>query len=107
MKDMVLVVENEGTQQILISKILKGQGFLPIVTDSLSEASSTVGAFDLQFAIIDIYLPEKNGWELIKGIRATEQTLGILIITGVLDKESKQFQQYYDDFKFNDIKIIS
>ena len=106
MAGSVLVVEDENTQQIIVSNLLEELGYHPIVTDNLEEAYSIIESFQLHFAIIDIYLPKKSGWELIKKIRAMDQSIGILIITGIPDKDSKQFQNYYNDFKFSDVKIL-
>ena len=106
MNGSVLVVEDENTQQIIVSKLLEELGYHPIITDNLEEACSIIESFQLHFAIIDIFLPEKSGWELIKKIRAKDQSIGILIITGIPDKDSKLFQRYYNDFKFSDVKIL-
>ncbi len=57
---------------------------------SLAECQSIVPD-SIDVAVIDIYLPDGNGLELVREMRQTKPQLGILMLTGSLDLASEAF----------------
>jgi DNA-binding NarL/FixJ family response regulator len=57
---------------------------------SLAEGKSILPD-SIDVAVIDIYLPDGNGLELVREMRQAKPQLGILVLTGSLDLASEAF----------------
>jgi DNA-binding NarL/FixJ family response regulator len=62
------------------------QGLEVVVTqaDSLAEGRS-ISSAEIDVALIDIYLPDGDGMDLVRELRQVKPRLGILVLTGSLE----------------------
>ena len=79
----VLIVEDNPAARVTLEKILASEGFLVQSAGTLREGHEKV---DGQAAIIlDLDLPDGNGVELLKRIRAESKPLKVLVASGTSD----------------------
>lgn len=92
---VVLVVEDDRTNQWVISEILDHEGLKAI---NASDGKAALGELDKQdFALVllDLMLPDMDGYEVVRRIREREDTHGmarvpIIALTGLAGDEVKQ-----------------
>lgn len=79
----VLIVEDEKNLALALAQIMKEQKFQTTIAydgeDGLSYATS--GIFDIM--ILDVMLPKRNGFELVKEVRAQHIETPILMLTAL------------------------
>lgn len=85
----ILIVEDEYGLADAISEILKNENFTPtIVTDGEEgEYEALSGVFDL--IILDVMLPGKNGFEILKSIRNEKIKTPVIMLTAKSEIEDK------------------
>ncbi len=85
----ILIVEDEYGLADAISEILKNENFTPtIVTDGEEgEYEALSGVYDL--IILDVMLPKKNGFEILKSIRNEKIKKPVIMLTAKSEIEDK------------------
>jgi signal transduction histidine kinase/DNA-binding response OmpR family regulator len=79
----ILVVDDEASSLDLIREVLGGAGYLPILNTSGREALETLAKTQVSAVIVDLLMPEMNGFEFILRIRehARLRDLPLLVLT--------------------------
>lgn len=85
MPEKILVVEDESSIADNISYALSTEGFKPIWCETGREALETIKHETIALMILDVGLPDVNGFELLKEIRKTAST-PIIIVTARSDE---------------------
>jgi two-component system response regulator MtrA len=87
MAELVLVVEDEAYVRELVSYTLQGAGYrVQSVADGVA-ALETARRSPPDLVVLDIRLPDIDGWEVCRRMRA-ESNVPILIMTALADDES-------------------
>lgn len=80
-RQRILVVDDDPGLQHTISRIL-GKRHEVLCASSPSEALTAAEKFHPHLAILDIYMPEMNGFELMKSLRSAVSDVDVIIMTG-------------------------
>src|SRR5882724_6612857 len=85
----VVIAEDSPTQAAHLKLILEGQGFRVVVTRNGKEALEALRQHKPTLVITDIVMPEMDGYELCRHIRADERIadLPVILLTGLSDPE--------------------
>ncbi len=78
-KKMVIVEDNAGIRKMLAAS-MKLKGFNVVVAADGNEGLDTIVEFDPDVALIDIGLPDVNGYELAQMIRAKPEFRNLLLV---------------------------
>src|SRR5947199_9397048 len=70
MNQLILVVEDDATMQKMALKILRSRGFSCELARSGREAVAMAGALKPALILMDLSLPEMNGWEATRALKA-------------------------------------
>jgi len=87
----VLVVEDEAEARELLDDVLRSAGLLPVIVSSGKQALEVLARSPIAVAVVDLIMPEMNGFELILRIRtdARFSQLPLVVLSGrVLDSAS-------------------
>ena len=86
----ILVIDDQLQVRAAISVALKANNFdvVTVKNGRLALSELAVSRFDV--VIVDIYMPEMDGLELISAMRAQRPDLPIIAISGALLRESGQ-----------------
>lgn len=76
----VLVVEDELKQQLIIFKILKTLGIKIIFADNGLEALELVKKHCPDLIVLDIIMPQMNGYEVCRRLKANQKTQNIPVL---------------------------
>ncbi len=88
MKKKILVVDDEKSIAEIVSFNLKAEGFEVIVAYDGQEAVSQALTNNLDLIILDVMLPEKDGFQVLKEIRQQKQT-PVIMLTAKEEEEDK------------------
>ena len=85
----VLLVEDDPTQQQSIKLILETAGMVVDTTD-LGEDGLEIGKlYDYDIIVLDIMLPDIDGFEVLRRLRDSRVKTPVLILSGLTDAEDK------------------
>src|SRR5467141_3426166 len=99
-KMRVLLVEDDSATAASIEMMLRAEGFICDTTD-LGEDGLEIGKlYDYDIIILDIMLPDIDGYEVLRRLRAARVRTPILILSGLgeLDHKIKGLGFGADDF---------
>jgi len=77
----VLVVDDERNISELLVTTLRFAGFVTSVASTGAEALSQVDAFDPELVILDVMLPDVDGFQVARLLRQAGHTLPVLFLT--------------------------
>ena len=96
----VLLVEDDLTAARGISLMLKSGGAVVDVADTGEEALELVRHYDYDIVILDLMLPDMEGYEVVRRMRAARNATPVLILSGLTRPQAKVkgFSVGADDF---------
>ena len=101
-RGIVLVVDDEFVNRAIMCRLLKSEGFDTIEAENGIEALKVVEANDVDLLLLDIVMPEMDGFEVLKTIRKqlSELDLPVIMVTANNEKEQivKAFENGANDF---------
>lgn len=78
----VLVIDNDPSTSAVFKRLLESQNYHVLTTNSSRESIDIVQRVMLDLIILDLLMPEMDGWQLCKAIREITRT-PILIISAI------------------------
>jgi len=98
-KPHVLVVDDDDRIRTLISRFLRDNGFVVSTAKSGNDALDVLKCAYFDILVVDVMMPDKNGLELTKELRATSD-LPILLLTALdeVDDRIKGLEIGADDY---------
>jgi len=79
----VLLVDDDQAMAQMCAKLIRRRGHLAIIAHTCQEAVNIVSAVDdLDVVVSDIQMPEMSGIQLLVCLRAMNQTLPVVLMTG-------------------------
>ncbi len=96
----ILLVEDEKELADSILSYLKGNELVSEYAANIESALSKIDMYDYDCILLDLMLPDGNGFELLKALRKMNKTEGVIIISAKENVETKieGFTLGADDF---------
>jgi UDP-3-O-acyl N-acetylglucosamine deacetylase len=82
MDGTILVVDDEAKIRTTLRGVLSDEGFHVLDTDEGTKVAELVAAQRPHLVILDIWMPQVNGIELLERLKAQEPELPIIVISG-------------------------
>ncbi len=86
----ILVVDDSAGVRQLLSATLNGAGFEVEVAAGAREAMMAMVNGGFEAMVIDFSMPRSNGVELVRAMRASDQNVPIVMVSGVATQDEKQ-----------------
>jgi two-component system cell cycle response regulator CtrA len=85
----VLLVEDDASTAKSIEMMLKSEGYICDSTD-LGEDGLEIGKiYDYDLIVLDLMLPDIDGYEVLRRLRAAKVRTPILILSGLTEPDKK------------------
>lgn len=78
----ILVVDDQESMRDMLADLLDMMGYESCTVESGSEALEKLIASDVDLVITDLNMPEMDGLELMKRIKARNPGMPVIVITG-------------------------
>lgn len=85
----VLLVEDDSSVAKNIELMLKGEGYVIDVTDLGEDGLDLGKVYDYDIIILDLMLPDMDGYDVLKQFRASKVDTPILILSGLAELDNK------------------
>lgn len=86
----ILVVDDNKNTRKLMEAVLRTHGYLPFLAEDGEKALDVLDKQHIDLMIVDIMMPNINGYELTKQLRDYNYTLPILMVTAKQLQEDKK-----------------
>ncbi len=83
----ILVVEDDKKVASFLEKGLREEGYAVDVAHDGDDGSLKANVYDYDLAILDVMLPGKSGYEIVRDLRKGEKPLPVLLLTARDSKE--------------------
>jgi CheY-like chemotaxis protein len=80
----ILVIDDDPYVRHATQMLLECEGFDVVVADNGRSGLAAAGSRSFAAVIVDIFMPEMDGLETIKGLRANDPNLRIIAVSGAL-----------------------
>ena len=87
---MVLVVDDEPMVRNLLSQFLTMRGYRVCTAQDGTQALAMVKQEQPQSIILDLYMPDMNGLEVLRQLRSQEYRGGVIVLTASQDEKLLQ-----------------
>jgi DNA-binding response OmpR family regulator len=84
----ILIAEDDPRVASLLEKGLRQNGFSTSLADDGEQAQRLGLTDDFDLMILDMGLPERDGFAVLQELRARGQTLPVIILTGRTEREA-------------------
>ncbi|MFO7829563.1 MAG: response regulator [Bacteroidales bacterium] len=87
----ILVVDDSETNLVLLEAILEDDGFMVKTAFNAKDAEDILKSFIPQLILLDLLMPNENGFDLLRKIKANQQLKHIptIIVTAFANNENK------------------
>ena len=85
----VLLVEDDPTTAELTEAALKSEGIVCDVTDLGEDAIELAKLYDFDLVVLDLILPDLDGHEVVRELRAARVETPVLILSSLTDTHQK------------------
>lgn len=89
----VLVVEDSVAQQQMISDLLKKSGLTVLVANNGVEALGFIQKDHPDIVVLDIIMPQMNGYELCRRLKADPETQNLPVV--MCSSKGEEFDRYW------------
>jgi len=104
----ILVIDNDPSTSAIFERLLESNNYNVLTSNSSKESLGVVQRVMLDLVILDLLMPEMDGWQLCKAIREMTRT-PILIISAIESPEiiTKTLDLGADDYLVKPISSIT
>jgi putative two-component system response regulator len=87
----ILVADDQASNRELFNELLTTQGFKVITAADGAEALDQLGRVPTDLVLLDVMMPQLNGFEVCEKIKANPDTylIPVILVTGLSDKENR------------------
>ncbi len=85
----ILLIEDDSATAKSIELMLKSQGYVVDTTDMGEDGEEIAKIYDYDIVILDLMLPDMDGYEVLKNLRSAKIETPILILSGLSDIKDK------------------
>jgi CheY-like chemotaxis protein len=82
MKKTILLVDDDASVRQSVNKVLRGAGYDVVLAAGGLEAVARFQAQAIDLVLLDIGLPNQNGWEACRHLSREHANVPIIVITG-------------------------
>jgi DNA-binding response OmpR family regulator len=85
----VLIVEDEATLRRVVARNLAGRGLVVREADSADAAVGAVATERPDLMLLDINLPDRTGWDVLRELRRQDADVPTIVISAVRPNPSR------------------
>ncbi len=85
----VLLVEDDTSTAKSVELVMKSEGFVVDTTDLGEDGLEAGKLYDYDIIILDLMLPDIDGYEVLRRLRAARVNTPVLILSGLLEPGQK------------------
>ena len=84
-KNRILVVDDEEALRTVLSAELEGEGYLVSTAGDGDEAIKLIGSQAFNLILLDIKMPNVDGFEVLKFVKQKQPSTKVIMLTGFAD----------------------
>jgi diguanylate cyclase (GGDEF)-like protein len=88
----LLIVDDHADSRMLLAELMRGDCRIVLAQDGKTALQRAVDSTDISLILLDVTMPDIDGYEVLRRLRADERTVGIpvMFITGQSTEEAEE-----------------
>ncbi|HRC87810.1 MAG TPA: response regulator, partial [Thermoanaerobaculia bacterium] len=82
MKERILIVDDEAGIRSTLAGILSDEGYETAAAETAAEAASRLARERFELVLLDIWLPDRDGLDLLSELKQSQPELPFIVISG-------------------------
>jgi len=99
-KQTILIVEDDKAMLDMLKRILSRKGYVTLIAESGNKADDILSKFRPDLVVLDLKLPDCNGIQVLEQLKARDETIQVIILTGYGSKEAVRSAMEIGAFDF-------
>ncbi|MGC9342822.1 MAG: response regulator [Bacteroidales bacterium] len=101
-KKTILIIDDSNTNVVLLEAILSTKGFTTITALSVKEALSLIKDRKPHLILLDLMMPEIDGFEFLEKVRSENQLseVPVIVVSALTDEENIMKSKKYGAIEF-------
>jgi CheY-like chemotaxis protein len=94
----ILIIEDDRKIASFLERGLREEGYAVDVAHDGNEGATNAHVYDHDLLIVDIMLPGRNGYEIVRGLRASGKSVPIVMLTArdsTQDVSARAFRPFW------------
>jgi two-component system, OmpR family, copper resistance phosphate regulon response regulator CusR len=87
---LILIAEDEARLAAFVEKGLRKSGFDVLVASDGEEAIALLGQTQIDLVLLDLGLPIKDGWTVLRETRSQDVNVPVIVVTALGDEQNRQ-----------------
>lgn len=81
-KKRVLIVDDSPQIRSSLARVIGGEGYVPLLASNGREAIEILFTQDIDLVLMDLAMPELNGWEALQQLSEKLRHIPVIVMTG-------------------------
>ena len=86
MRKRIFVVDDDPSVRESLKKVLEDSGYEVGLASDGAEAQATLNPDSVDLLVLDVNMPNRDGWDVLEDIRDHHPLLPVVMITGIYDQ---------------------
>jgi CheY-like chemotaxis protein len=84
----ILIVDDDSSVRLMLARVLSDEGYGVLTAARGADALDLAATMECDLVLLDINMPEANGWEILKKLEARTVTPPVIIITALSNQQA-------------------
>ncbi len=84
----ILVIDDESVMRHMLCESVKSLGYDAVALESISDLKNKLEHWDFQLVLCDVRMPDADGLDVLREIKAKEPMTLVIMVTGVLEMKT-------------------
>jgi DNA-binding NtrC family response regulator len=86
MKKRLLIVDDDSSVREALKRVLMDSGYEVILAADGSEAEQRLSNAEIDLLILDLNMPNRDGWDVMEAVTSNHPWIPIIVVTGMMDQ---------------------
>jgi CheY-like chemotaxis protein len=84
----ILIVDDDSSVRLMLARVLSNEGYGVLTAANAADALGLAETLSVDLVLLDLNMPETNGWKVLKELNAKNIAPSVIIITAMPNQQA-------------------